>query len=328
MISELTRRRLLGARPFIALVLLPLLTLAGSFVGETVAKTLGIMEQPFLNVFTYGNLLGLVGIFAGGVISWWMLPRLVDNQKLATSINTEPVQTKETFWFPGPIWGGLSLIVAPILLLVGVLLRVQYHYYFPQQLAAYAEQPVLLTASYSFFALGLLSLWPGFMLLVRRIGNKYSGWAMWAGMLAMVGLFVRLFHEGVNYQAFQLVHVQGLEAATRAITDSYTSWYAFYPLVYTDNFGWPVLGIGAYLSRTLGWLPSLLLAMMVAHSSGVLKGTDLNSVVLVSGLCFALVPLGIRVLRQSKQYLNRRLFIGSTIGVALMIFLFAYTAVQ
>jgi hypothetical protein len=324
-LAQPTQNRIFHLRPFLVLLIVPLSTTVGTFAGERLATAIGIMNQPFLAVFSWGNVFGLVGLLGGGFAAWWLLPREWDEQ--AAAQDDAPARPKEVFWFPGSMWGGLSLIVAPILLLTGVLLRVQYHFYSPNQLEAYAAQPALMTASYSLFAMGLFLLWPGFILLTKLIGTKRPGWAMWGGMLAMAGVFVRLYHEGVNHQAFQLVPVLGLDTATKAITDSYTSWNVFYPLVFADNFGWLVLGIGAYLSRTLGWLPSLLLAMMIAHSSGVLKGTDLNSVVLVTGLCLALVPLGVRVVRREPR-LSRSAVRWSVIGAGVMALLFIYTATR
>ena len=45
----------------------------------------------------------------------------------------------------------------------------------------------------------------------------------------------------------------------------------------SDNVAWAVLAIGAYRARVLGWVPALGVAFMMTHYSGVLKGTDLNS---------------------------------------------------
>src|SRR3954451_5475333 len=49
---------------------------------------------------------------------------------------------------PGRWLGAASLIVGPLLLLTGILLRIQFHFFFPQQLAAYHDHPPLITAAY------------------------------------------------------------------------------------------------------------------------------------------------------------------------------------
>jgi hypothetical protein len=144
--------------------------------------------------------------------------------------------------------------------------------------------------------LGSLVLLPAIILFVTLTGSTKPGWAILGGALAITGIFVRAFHEGVNHLAFQLVNVQGLDVATKAVADSYTGWYVLYPLTFTDNLGWVVLAITAYLSRTLGWFRSLALGIMAAHTGGVLKGSDLESIVLMIGLCIAFLPLGVTVL--------------------------------
>ena len=47
----------------------------------------------------------------------------------------------EPFWFPGRWVGGVSLVLAPLVLLAGALLRIQYHFFFPAQLAAARYEP-------------------------------------------------------------------------------------------------------------------------------------------------------------------------------------------
>src|SRR5689334_16584917 len=56
--------------------------------------------------------------------------------------------------FPGRWIGGACLILGPLLLLAGAGLRMPFHFFFPQQLAAFAEHPQRITAAYSLWALG------------------------------------------------------------------------------------------------------------------------------------------------------------------------------
>ena len=46
--------------------------------------------------------------------------------------------------FPGRWVGGVSLILGPVLILTGALLRIQFHFFAPQQLAAFEAHPNLL----------------------------------------------------------------------------------------------------------------------------------------------------------------------------------------
>lgn len=97
--------------------------------------------------------------------------------------------------------------------------------------------------------------------------------------------------------AFQLVNVQSLELATKAVSDSYQ---AFHIIRYFNGMmmvGWVLLAIGAYRSGTLGLIRSAALASMFFLPLGTLKGTRFESTFLILGLCIAFVPLGIKVLR-------------------------------
>jgi hypothetical protein len=236
----------------------------------------------------WSDVLAVVGLFAGGFAGAWLLLRKVSPAWV--------IDAGGDLGFPGRILGGLTLVVAPLLLLIGELIRIRFYYYYPSQLRAYADHPQLMTASYSFYALGLLLCWPAFLTLTGLIGARRRGWAFWGAVLAMTGLFVRLFHEGVNYLAFQMVSELGLSTALAGVQGSYTHWYVFYSLVFTDNLGWVVLAIGSYRAGRLGWVQCVGIAVMMAHWSGVLKGSSIGSVLETLGLCVALIPLGVAVL--------------------------------
>jgi hypothetical protein len=218
-----------------------------------------------------------------------------------TTTNTNGIPDNEDFWFPGRWVGGITLIVAPLLILTGVLLRIQFHFFFPQQLEAYDEHPDLVAASYRIFLLGNILLFPGVLTLCRLIGRKKPVWAVWGGVFVILGLFARTFHAGVDHLAFQLVRVQSFELANKAVGDSYGAFNIVSAFTGTILFGWIILAIGAYLSGTLGLVRSMALALMSALMIGVLKGSSITSVVATSGLCIALVPLGIKVLNDGPK---------------------------
>ncbi len=184
-----------------------------------------------------------------------------------------------------------------LLFLAAALLRIQFHFFYDAQLTAYADHPVLITAAYSCFVLGCLFLWPGIITLVRFIGVKHPALAIWGGMFTILGLIGRVFHGGIDHMAFQLVNVQNLELATKAVSDSYQ---AFHIVRYLNGWmmaGWVLLAIGACRSGTLGFIRSVALGSMFFLPLGTLKGTRFESAFLILGLCIALVPLGIKVLR-------------------------------
>lgn len=210
--------------------------------------------------------------------------------------NTEHLPITEDFWFPGRWVGGTSMILAPILFLIGILLRIQFHFFFPEQLQAFRDHPTLIVTSYNFFVIGNILLFPAIITLVRIIGKKKPQLALWGGMFVMLGLFARTFHGGIDHLAFQLVNTEGLEHATKTVADSYGAFNIMATLNGTIMFGWLILAIGSYLSGTLGLFRSIGLGLMAALMLGVLKGTSFVSVVAAAGLCFALVPLGFKVL--------------------------------
>ncbi|HZF39795.1 MAG TPA: hypothetical protein VE715_13290 [Blastocatellia bacterium] len=242
--------------------------------------------------------------------------------KTIPSQSAEGGRQSEDFWFPGRWVGGIAMILGPILLLVGALLRIQFHYFFPQQLAAFAEHPTLMVTAYSAFLAGNILLWPAIVTLARLIGAKRPGWAVWGGAFVIFGLFARAFHAGIDHLAFQMVRVQGLELATKTAAGSYGAFHIVSILTPLILFGWIALAIGAYLSRTLGLFRSIALGLMSALMIGVLKGSSLVSVVAIGGLCVALVPLGVKVLREGPKPSYRTILGWSVLMIGLVIILF------
>ncbi|GAB3998812.1 hypothetical protein GCM10028807_47490 [Spirosoma daeguense] len=212
-----------------------------------------------------------------------------------------------TFWFPGRWVGGISLIIAPILLLLAELLRIPFDFFFPQQLKAFQEHPTQLTTAYSLFLAGNILLWPAIATLAHKIGQTRPGWALWGATFVIMGLFARTFHYGINHLAFQLVNIQGLQQATKAVADSYGAFHIVATLSAAIMVGWVILAIGAYLSGTFGLVRSLALALMSALMLGVLKGSSPVSTLATAGLCVALIPLGVNVLNDGPKPTAQRI---------------------
>lgn len=210
--------------------------------------------------------------------------------------------TDRTLTFPGPWLAGVSLIVGPLLLLTGTLLRLGVPFFFPHQLAAYERQPTLVGTAYALFLAGTIALWPGIVAVAARVGVTRPAWAMWGGSLVIFGLFGRAFHYGVNAFAFSLVDSTGLSTASQAVSAyySYPEWVAS-SLAMAIVLGWVVLATGCFLSRTLRLLPAVALASMSGLMVGVLKGSTWASAVQVAGLTVALVPLGVTYLRGADR---------------------------
>jgi hypothetical protein len=218
------------------------------------------------------------------------------NSKVANHDAVKP-KTDDVPWFPGRWVGGTSMVVAPLLLLIGILPRIQFHFFFPQQLAAFKDHPTLIATAYNFFLAGNIALWPAIATLAWLIGRTRPGWALWGGTFVIFGLFARTFHAGADYMAFQMVRPLGVAVATKTVAGSYGAFHVVSALNGAILFGWIVLAIGAYLSRTLGLIRSVALGLMSTLMMGILKGSSLVSVLATAGLCVALVPLGVAILR-------------------------------
>jgi hypothetical protein len=188
------------------------------------------------------------------------------------------------------------LLLAPVLMLSGVLLRIKFPFFFPHQLEAFTQEPSLVTAAYSCFLAGNILLWPAVLTLARLIGITCPGWAQWGAGLTLFGLFARTFHAGIDHLAFQLVRAEGVPAATKFVAGSYGAFHVVSALSATIVFGWIVLAVGAYRSGVLGISRSISLGLMASLMLGTLKGTSPTSIVATIGLCVAMVPLGIQVL--------------------------------
>lgn len=242
------------------------------------------------------------------------------NSKILLPVENEKIEYD--YWFPGRWVGGISMTIAPIVFLTGMLLRIQFHFFFPQQLLAFKQHPTLIVTAYNFFLVGNILLWPAIITLARLVGQKKKNWATWGGTFIIFGLFARTFHGGENHLAFQLVRVQGLELATKAIADSYGAFNIISTLNGTIMFGWLLLSIGSYLSGTLNLFRSIALGLMTALMSGVLKGSSVMSVISGAGLCIALVPLGIKVLNDGPLPRNKEIAFWSLIVSAVIAILY------
>lgn len=293
---------------------------AGSVLTSSLTRALGVDDLVVVSASTtLGTLLATVGFVIGGVLGSAALLR-----PRGPALLYDADGDGSRYWFPGRLLGGIALVAAPLLLVAGELARIRFYFYYPYQLRAFDAHPQLMTVSYGLYAFGLLLLWPAFLTLTRLIGTRLPGWATWGGALAITGLFIRLFHEGVNYLSFQAVDHVGVATTLAFVEASYQHWYVFYPLVFTDNLAWVVLAIGAYRARRLGWLPALGVVALAAHSSGVLKGSDLALVFQDLALCAAFIPLGVALLRRTS--LSRRAKIAGMLTVATLLVIYGYTA--
>lgn len=221
-----------------------------------------------------------------------------------------------TGW-PGTRFGAAALIIAPLLLLAAEAVRSGYDYFFPAQLAAMARAPGTILTSYALYTAGLVLLIPAFFALAALIARERPWWAFWGVTIALVGSTVRIYQEGIGFLALRLVPAEGLETATAAVSHTYRSWYVLQTLDGSDNLAWAVLAIGAYRARVLGWVPAIGVAFMLTHYSGVLKGTDLSTLLGAVLLAAVFVPLGADLWRRAEP-VSRRVWWAGAGAVALL----------
>ncbi|MBB6350176.1 hypothetical protein FHU36_006748 [Nonomuraea muscovyensis] len=218
--------------------------------------------------------------------------------------------------FPGRWIGGATLILGPVVMCAGYLLRYlsSTTTLTPQQQAwaetkpfaaygqflAYTSEPGLLTLSYAVFALGAVLLFPAFIALAQRVG---SGLAFWGATLLVAGLFARLYFTGADQTAFQLTESLGLDHAVNAVMKeyvdiSYGPWRVPVWASVGQYAGSLLLAIAAWRSGIFGTARALMLLLAGGTWMGVLKAASIPDVLVTALLCVALVPLGTQVLRE------------------------------
>ena len=281
----------------------------GGVVGFGLAELLGVGELRWGNT-QLRSLASAVGALGVGVLAGALLLR----RDAAAFLVRAP---GPLVGWPGSRLGAGALVVAPLLLLAGEVVRSGHYFFFPAQLSAMVDQPAVILTSYSLYTAGLVLMIPAFLALAGLIGRERPGWAFWGATIAVVGSAVRIFQEGISFLALQLVGAQGLEVATSAVSATYGAWYVLLPLNGSDNLAWGLLAIGAYRARVLGWVPALGMAFMMTHYSGVLKGTDLNSLTGAVLLAAALIPLGVSLWRTAEP-VSRRVWWGGIAALALL----------
>ncbi|MEO3812554.1 hypothetical protein ABGB17_26435 [Sphaerisporangium sp. B11E5] len=230
-----------------------------------------------------------------------------------------PVAAPREGWFPGRGIGGAALVLGPLLWAAGLLLRylglrsagftpAELEWFGRQpfavhsQVAAYVENPGTVTAGYACFAAGALLLCPAFVTLARTVALRCPRLAAWGGTLLVIALFARLYHAGVEQAAFDLAEAQGLRRAVDFVLSSYADisygpWRVPVTASACQYPGMVLLAIGAFRSGTFGLARCVALVMAGALWGGVLKAAEVSDVVWAAGLCLALVPLGVRLLR-------------------------------
>lgn len=282
--SATTNRALLDVRATLALVVAVLI---GAVIGYAAVTAIGLRDTRIANTELASIAVPIGGLGLGIVAALLLLRR--DGHAFLIRAPAPIVG------WPGTRLGAGTLILAPLFLLAGEVTRWGHFYFYPDQLSAMVNAHTAILVSYSLYTAGLVLMIPAFLALAAMISRQCPVWGFWGGTIAVVGSAVRIFQEGISFLGLQLVDAQGLSTATAAVSDTYGAWYVLETLNGSDNLGWAILAVGAYRARVLGWMPALSVSFMMTHYSGVLKGTDLNSLTGAVLLAAALVPLGMQL---------------------------------
>lgn len=228
----------------------------------------------------------------------------------------EPVTTAGAPAFPGPWLAAASMILGPLAMLAGLLVRAGVNFFFPDQLAAFADDPTRMRVAYALFLAGTIALFPGVIHLVQQISRQRPLLAVWGGTLVILGLFARTFHYGANQVLFVAADAYGVEQAVRLVGDVYsTREWVVASLTGAILSGWVVLAVGTFLAKVMHPVRCLGLLAMAALMIGILKGTDVVSIIAVSGLALALVPQGVITLRTARRPERRSVIISLSVLV-------------
>ncbi|WP_047869573.1 hypothetical protein [Nocardiopsis sp. RV163] len=203
--------------------------------------------------------------------------------------------------FPGRWPTAVSLAAAPPLLLAGELLKAPHHFFFPDQIAAYADDPVKMAWGYGLWFAGLLFLVPAFTGLATAIARTRPVLGAVTGIVCLFGLMVGAFFEGANFVALQLTDAHSPELATAFVGFLYPRVHVVYALVWAPNLGWVLLAAGLLATRSVGAARFLCVLSMALHANGILKGFVPVGAVMDALLCVAFVTLAVQVLRHRER---------------------------
>ncbi|WP_394615071.1 hypothetical protein JNUCC0626_35365 [Lentzea sp. JNUCC 0626] len=219
--------------------------------------------------------------------------------------------------FPNGWVRGAALIAGPVLLLVGTLLRSPFNFFFPDQINAVVEHPGLMRAAYTSFLAGNVVMWVAVAHLAYQTAQRSPRWAAWGGLLVTVGLFGRTFHAGVDQAAFSAARHEGAQKATELVAQGYGDLHLFSYLNFAIMFGWFVLAFATYRGGVLGKVRATALATMGLLPLGVLKGTEVLSIVGTVGLCVALLPLGVQALKEQPRPTRKNVLVAVPVALGL-----------
>lgn len=212
-----------------------------------------------------------------------------------------------------------ALLCGPVLWLAGLVLRkvavssakftpeqvrnyTEQPFAAPEQLAAYAANPRLVTIGYTVFLTGAVVMIFAVVSLARVAAIRSAILAPLGGLLLICGLVARAYRAGVEQTAFNLVDAHGLDFATAFVADhyvdiSYGPWRIPVMMSAGQYIGAALLTVGLYQARIFGTGRSLILVWWATMWSGVLKAADWADMPSGMALILVLAPFAIHLMR-------------------------------
>jgi hypothetical protein len=190
------------------------------------------------------------------------------------------------------------MIASPLLLTVGSALLVGiYKIDAAEQLAAFADHRGRAIAAVNFAIAGTVVAALAIVGLSAAVGQLQPRLGRLGGALTLIGLFGPAFFLGANSLAIELTDIGDRAAAARALEDAATT-----PTIV--NLAGPallvgliVLAVGASRSGVLSRGGSWALGLTALAPVGLISGVIVIAILAWLSMAVALVPLGIRNLR-------------------------------
>jgi len=206
--------------------------------------------------------------------------------------------------FPGPLVSGISLVVSPILAIVGTGLAIGDYSESGSVFAAdMARHHGLLVTGINISITGVTLGLFVVIFLAQAICTTHPRLGRAAGVLAIIGLMGPMFFEGIFWGASHVVDTTAHQNVAATLIDRSN-------MVPTtiDNVSGPcllvgfiLLAVGTAKSGVLSTPRSWALGVTCLIPFGFISGYIIISTIAFVGLAIAVVPLGIQVLRERSE---------------------------
>ena len=205
--------------------------------------------------------------------------------------------------FRRTIAGG-AMIAGPLVLVLAEVLHAEVETDAARQLARVADNPDRWYAAHILILVALALAVPGFLGLVHLFRRQRPTLGSISLLVFVPGLVTLSALAGTEFVVWQMVQPERNAAEMLALYKRVSESAGIFPLFFFVLFfpiAWLLAGIGLYLSRAVPVWMAVLVGASVPVSFVVEFGGGPKAVVVLAVAAFAvgLVPIGLRVLRQS-----------------------------